>query len=453
MARVKSMTRTREEQLSADEIRDLQEAAWKETFRYALDRSPFYRRHLRQAGFDEHSSPALADLARIPTVNKDLLSSQVDDFLCVPRRAIIDIVTTSGSTGHPLVVPLSERDLQRLGHNEYLSFRCAGLTPDDTVLLAVTLDRCFIAGMAYYLGLRELGCTIVRVGPAAPAMHLDLLQRTGPTAIVGVPSFLCRIAETAQQAGVDLRQHTIRKAICIGESIRLTDGAPNRVGARIESAWGARVYSTYGITELAASLCECDAGRGGHLHPELLYLEALDDAGNPVPDGEVGELTATTFGVEAMPLLRYRTGDCAAIDRRPCVCGRQTLRIGPIVGRKGQKLKLKGTTLFPSNLQSVLAAVDGVTAYVIVARRGEDLSDHVEVRVACRREPDAVLRDLRERFRGEIKVVPEIRVATAAEIEALQMPDGARKRRVFVDERGAAQGGGVPAFHASTDIG
>jgi len=336
------------------------------------------------------------------------------------------------------LVPLTERDLQRLGHNECLSFRCAGLTPDDTVLLAVTLDRCFIAGMAYYLGLRELGCAIVRVGPAAPAMHLDLLQRMRPTAIVGVPSFLCRIAEAARQAGVDLRRGTVRKAICIGETIRASDGSPNRVGARIESEWQALVYSTYGITELAASLCECDAGAGGHLHPELLHLEALDDAGNPVPDGAVGELTATTFGVEALPLIRYRTGDCATIDRRPCACGRQTLRIGPIVGRKGHKLKLKGTTLFPSNLQSVLAAVDGVEAYVIVARCGEDLSDHVEVRVACRRDPESVLRDLRERFRGEIKVVPEIRAATPAEIEALQMPEGARKRRVFVDERGAA---------------
>jgi phenylacetate-CoA ligase len=167
----------------------------------------------------------------------------------------------------------------------------------------------------------------------------------------------------------------------------------------------------------------------------LLYLEALDDAGQPVPDGQVGELTATTFGIEAMPLIRYRTGDFAAIDRTPCGCGRQSLRIGPIVGRAGHKLKVKGTTIFPATLKAVLDTVPEVASFVIVARREDDLSDAVEVRVACAADPARTMAQLRERFRGEAKVTPDIRVASPEDIEALQMPEGARKRRYFVDLR------------------
>jgi phenylacetate-CoA ligase len=210
----------------------------------------------------------------------------------------------------------------------------------------------------------------------------------------------------------------------------------NQIGERLEQRWNARLFSTYGITELAASLGECEAGCGGHLHPELLHVEILDEQGQPVPDGEVGEVTATTFGVEAMPLVRYRTGDYAALFREPCRCGRATPRLGPIVGRKHHKLKLKGTTLFPSTLKRVLDSVAGVSAYAILARRENGTSDAVEIRLVCEGETRRVLGELRERFQGEAKVAPVLTVSTPEEVEALQMPAGARKRRVFVDLRG-----------------
>jgi phenylacetate-CoA ligase len=429
------LTTTREEDLSPETIAGLQEAAWAEAFRYAATHSPFYREHLSRAGLKATDRPPLAELGRIPPIDKPVLSELSEAFLCVPRRRVVDVVTTSGSTGQPLVYLLTEKDLRRLALNEHHSFRCAGLSSADTVLLAVTLDRCFMAGLAYFLGLRKLGCAIVRVGPATPAMHLDLLRRVPVTAVVGVPSFLGLLADKAAETGVDLPGLGVRKALCIGEPIRNDDLSLNRVGTMIEQRWGARALSTYGITELASSLCECEAGQGGHLHPALLYLEALDEAGKPVPDGQVGELTATTLGVEAMPLIRYRTGDFAAIHRAPCACGRRTLRIGPIVGRKGHKLKVKGTTLFPATLKAVLDSVPEILAFVVLARREDDLSDAVEVRVACRADPARTLALLRERFRGEAKVTPRITLASPEEIEVLQLPEGARKRRYFVDLR------------------
>lgn len=426
---------TQEERLTGERIAALQQKAWAKTWQYAQAHSPFYREHLRRVGAAARSPIPLQEIARVPLTDPSVLAGNPDAFLCVPPERVVDIVTTSSTTGKPLVCLLTEADLQRLALNERHSFRCAGLTASDTVLLAVTLDRCFIAGMAYFMGLRLLGCSIVRAGPATPLLSLEMLQRARVTAVVGVPSSLLLLAEKAAEAGLDPAKLGVRKLICIGEPIRKQDFSLNRMGELLAQSWQARVYSTYGNTELAASLCECDAGRGGHLHPELLYLEALDEAGCPVPDGQVGELTATTFGVEAMPLIRYRTGDFAALYREPCSCGRHPLRVGPIVGRASQKLKLKGTTIFPTALKAVLDSFPEISAYVITARRSANGADAVEVRFACSRGRNGALRALRERFQGALKVVPEITLAAPAEIEALQMPAGARKRRYFVDLR------------------
>ena len=400
------------------------EKFWPETFRYAKRHSPFYRELLRRY----RSVPHLADL---PTTDKKTLSEHNGDFLCVPRRAIAEIVTTSGTTGKPLLWMLTKSDVARLTHNEKLSFECAGLTPRDTALVAVALDRCFIAGLAYWQGLRELGCSVVRVGASSSMLVLEMIDRVQPTAIVAVPSFLRIIADKARDAGFPLKQSPVRKAVCIGEPIRDHSFALNASGAAIESAWDARVFATYGVTELANSLCECRAGAGGHLHEDQLYLEILDDDGRPLPEGQVGEVTATTFGVEGMPLIRYRTGDCAAMFFKRCRCGRTSARLGPIVGRKNQKLKFKGTSLFPSTLQAVLEQDRAVDKFVIIARRENELSDSVEVVVSG----DAKVAALREAFQARAKIAPRIRRASVAEIEKLQLPPEARKRRTFVDLR------------------
>jgi phenylacetate-CoA ligase len=400
------------------------EQNWAETFRYAAEHSPFYRELFR--GMSDVPS-----LEHVPTVDKQMLSARNLDFLCVPRDRIVEIVTTSGTTGATLLWMLTEADVRRLAKNESLSFECVGLAAPDTVLVAVAMDRCFMAGLAYWLGLRELGCAITRIGPALPVLVLEMIERIRPTTIVAVPSFLRVIAEKARETGFNLEGCSVKKVVCIGEPIRDRELALNASGRAIADTWGARMYSTYGVTELANSLCECEAGAGGHLHAGQLHLEVLDDDGRPAPDGEVGEVVATTFGVEAMPLIRYRTGDCAALFRSPCACGRTTPRLGPIVGRKNQKLKFRGASLFPSTLAAALEQTAGVESFVIVARKESELSDSVEVVF----HGSASAPMLREVLQTRAKTAPLIRHATREEIEALQMPPQARKRRTFVDLR------------------
>lgn len=400
------------------------EQLWAETLHHAKMHAPFYHEALR--GLD-----VSAPLTRAPLLDKKTLSERNLDFLCVPRERIVEIVTTSGTTGEPLLWMLTEADVRRLARNERLSFDCAGLTARDTVLVAVAMDRCFMAGLAYWLGLREIGCSVVRSGAASPLLVLEMIQRVQPTAIVGVPSFLRIVADKARESGVDLKASPVQKLICIGEPIRDAAFALNASGAALEAAWGAKVYSTYGVTELANSLCECAAGQGGHLHEDQLHIEILDEAGQPAAEGEVGEVVATTFGVEAMPVIRYRTGDCAAMFRAPCACGRTSPRLGPIIGRKNQKLKFKGTSLYPATLAAVLEQQEGVASFVIIARKENELSDAVEVLV----HGAVVIESLRESFQARAKITPQIRQATREEIESLQMPPQARKRRTFVDLR------------------
>jgi len=207
------------------------------------------------------------------------------------------------------------------------------------------------------------------------------------------------------------------------------------LGSHIARAFSANVYSTYGITELACSMCECEAGRGGHVNPQFVHAEILDETGSPVPDETPGQLVATTLGVTAMPLVRFATGDITFLTREPCPCGRTTPRIGPILGRKDQAMKLKGTTVYPAAVQRSLQSIDQVIDYVMIATAPTPLSDELEVVVAVRGDASEARELIREKLRGDLKICPTLRIAPLAEITALGHSTELRKQRVFLDRR------------------
>jgi phenylacetate-CoA ligase len=420
-----------EEDLTLGQIDVMLNRGVVESVDYARRHSPFYRGQLAEYP-DIHG---IGDLHQLPITTKQQVSQHNEDFWCVGRDKFIDLCTTSGTTGIPTLYPITQSDLDRLGLNEYLCFRRVGLSPADLVVLAVTIDKCFMAGLAYFEGLRRLGATVVRVGAGSPAMLLSMIQRLKPSAIVSVPTFLKRVADYAAAQNFDLTKSTVRKLICIGEPVRNPDWSLTPLGSQISSAWNAKVFSTYGITELAASLCECEAGQGGHLHPQLLHIEILDDAGQPVPDGREGQLVATTIRVEAMPLIRFATGDITFITRDPCTCGLNTPRIGPILGRRDQAMKIKGTTVYPAAVQRALQGLDPIIDYLMIATAPTALSDELEIVIAWRGDSSDAIQIVREHLRGQLKVSPNIRIATVQEIQSLGDSRELRKQRVFLDRR------------------
>jgi len=424
-------SRDTELDLNPQQINAISDSGVAATVAFAREHSPFYRRKLDGAPEVHRAS----NLDLLPLTTKHEVSQSNEQFWCAPRESFADLCTTSGTTGIPSLYPLTGPDLDRLAFNEYLCFRRVGLSPGDVVALAVTIDKCFMAGLAYFQGLRRLGVTAIRVGAGSPAMLLSMIDRLRPTAIVSVPSFLKRVAEYATQQGFNLAGSTVRKLVCIGEPIRQSDWTLTAFGDHIARQWNAQVFSTYGITELASSLCECPAGKGGHLHPQLLHAQIVDESGQPVPDGHEGQLVATTIGVQAMPLVRFATGDMTFMTHERCDCGLWTARIGPILGRKDHAMKIKGTTVYPAAVQRALQGIDQIIDFVMIATAPTALSDELEVIVAWRGEVAGALESIREKLRGELKVCPNVRIASLREIQSLGDSSELRKQRVFIDRR------------------
>ncbi len=418
------------------EIRDFQEELLRRDMRYLADHSPYYRRLFRSYDIDVTRIRHLDDLEQIPFTEKKDLQLYNDEFRCCPKEKIIDYITTSGTLGDPVTFGCSEKDLQRLAYNEKKSFACAGLRPGNILQLMTTMDKRFMAGLAYFLGIRELGASIIRVGNGIPELQWDTIRRLQPDTLMCVPSFILRLIQYAEEHGIDYRNSSVRRIIGIGEGLREQDFSLNLLGRRIKEKWDVDLFATYSSTEMGATFSECPYGCGGHVHPELIIVEIIGDNDLPVPDGEVGEVVVTTLGVEAMPLLRFRTGDMAAKVTAPCACGRHSYRLTPLVGRKHNMIKLKGTTLYPPALNDVLEGTPYVDNYVVEVSTGDAGTDQVLVKVGTRLPPTPQLvKDLKDRFRSRIRVTPDIELLPVETVQRLNHPDGARKPVKFIDLR------------------
>lgn len=420
------------------QIKSFQEGLLHEHLAYLKEKSPYYRRLFKSYGIDTEKIMHIEDLVRIPFTEKKDLQLYNEEFLCVPKHMIIDYITTSGTLGDPVLFGCTEKDLQRLAYNEKKSFQCAGLTQDSVVQLMTTLDKRFMAGMAYFLGLRELGAGVIRVGNGIPELQWDTIRRFHPDAIMCVPSFILKLIDYAEAHDIDYRKSSIRKIIGIGEGLRDQDFELNLLGRQIHERWPeVQLFTTYSSTEMGATFSECEYGMGGHVHPELIIVEIIGDDGMPVPDGQPGEVVVTTLGVEGMPLLRFRTGDIACKHVEQCSCGRWAYRLSPLLGRRNNMIKLKGTTLYPPAIYDVLDNTQYVDNYVVVVRNSPAGTDDVLVRIGLRHEPKDidVIKELKDSFRSRIRVAPEIEICPVEEINRINYPPAGRKPIKFIDER------------------
>jgi phenylacetate-CoA ligase len=424
------------EKKSEKEISLFQERELKILLNYLEKNSLFYKNHFKRNEIAVEKIRHLKDLEAVPPTRKQDLQANAGDFICVRRDRIIDYLTTSGTAGDPVIYAMTENDLKRLAYNEYLGFSCADCTKTEIFQLMTTIDRRFMAGMAYYLGSRKLKAAMIRVGNGIPELQWDTINRFSPTALIAVPSFLLNIIDYAEKNGIDHHSSSVRKAVCIGDSLRNTDFSLNTLGRKINERWPEmKLYSTYASTEMAASFTECRFGIGGHHHPELIIAEFLDDNDNPVARGESGELTITTLGVEGMPLLRFKTGDICQGHYEPCKCGRTTMRVGPVIGRKNQMIKYKGTTLYPPSLYDILENIDGVKNYVVELYTNKIGTDEILIRVGTSNYSESFEKIIKDHFRAKLRVAPSISFESVEYIEKLQFPGMSRKPVKLIDRR------------------
>ena len=421
--------------LPSTEIVRIQEELLLETISRAARTYLFYRERFSGGRADAAGIRTLADLPRLPLTSKEDIQERNQDFWAVPGDQLLEVVATTGTTGAAVYMAMTGQDLERLGENERRGFSWLGAKPGDRFHIAVTLDNLFVAGLAYHLGLRKVGATAIRVGAQPARRHLDLMKQLRPNGVVAVPSLLLALARQAKTDGDDLGSFAPRRAMLIGDAIRSQDLTSNNLGRLLQEGWGGELCSTYGLTEAGLAYHECSMRRGLHSHPDLVVTEVVDDAGRPVPDGEMGELVITTLQVEGMPLIRYRTGDVTFRVPGDCPCGRGGPRIGPIVGRKQHRLKVKGTTLYPKTIEDALLSVEGVENFVIEAHRGDDETDRLVVRIGTLRDDPCFQKMVGDTLFAKARVTPEIRLASPAEVEGLLFEGGRRKPRVFMDLR------------------
>ena len=421
---------------STEEIKQFQEELLAKALLYLNENSAYYKRMFRKWDIDIEKIKTIEDLVKIPFTEKKDLQLFNEDFLCCPKEKVIDYITTSGTLGDPVTFGCTDSDLDRLAYNEKKSFECAGVKPGNIVQLMTTLDKRFMAGLAYFLGIRKLGASVIRVGNGIPELQWDTIKRIKPDTIMCVPSFILRLIEYAEENGIDYRNSSIRRIIGIGEGLREQNFELNMLGRRIKEKWDVELYATYSSTEMGATFSECEHSCGGHVHPELIIVEIIGDDNMPVPDGEYGEVVVTTLGVEGMPLLRFRTGDIAAKRTEQCRCGRNSYRLTPIMGRKNNMIKLKGTTLYPPAINDVLDNADYVANYVIYVQESDSGTDEVIVKIGLKYQTEFdAIKNLKDRFRSRIRVAPIVEIMPVEEIRKINFPAKSRKPIKFIDNR------------------
>ncbi|WP_417609285.1 phenylacetate--CoA ligase family protein [Owenweeksia hongkongensis] len=394
---------------------------------YLKKHSPFYKDLKGEVS-------KVDDITQFPFTSKDDLAERNEDFLAIPQVEIRDYSATSGTLGDPVSYYLSEKDLQRLAQNEKGSLEIAGCTSKDVFQLMTTIDKQFMAGLAYQMGVRALGSGMVRTGPGVPYMQWRSILKYKPTVLIAVPSFIPYLLDYAEKNGIDANTTSVKKIVAIGEALTNADLENGALMNRIKDRWNVELISTYASTEMATAFTACAENSGLHVQPELIIVEVIGEDGKQVSHGEIGEVVVTPLGVEGTPLLRYRTGDICKYYDTPCSCGRTTPRLGPVLGRKQQMIKVKGTTIYPNMIVEALNAIEELKQYIIEISTNEWGGDELSIR--CEASNAEVPRLITERLRSGLRVTPNIIVEDAKVLRELRFSENHRKPILVRDLRG-----------------
>jgi phenylacetate-CoA ligase len=380
---------------------------------------------------------SLADLARIPYTSKaDLRAHYPFGLLAVDREAVIRLHASSGTHGKPTVVAYTRADLENWTELMARCMTMAGVRPGMVVHNANGYGL-FTGGLGFHQGGERIGATVVPVSGGFTARQVLLLRDLGAQVLVSTPSYALAIAQAIADAGDDAAGLRLRLGLFGGEP--WTEG----LRAEIERSLGLTAVNFYGLSEMCGPgvAAECEARAGLHVQEDHFVVEVIDpEGGRPVPPGTEGELVFTTLTKEAMPLLRYRTGDIGRLADAPCACGRTTARLSGLRGRYDDMLIVRGVNLYPSEVERVLLAAGGVAPhYRLIVERPGPLD---ELTLEC--EPDGSGKDpgaLRTRLEQALREHTGLRISVAL-LPPGGVPRSEGKAVRVVDRRPAAAGSG-----------
>ncbi len=373
------------ETISRAALRELQLERLRHATAWAGERVPFYREAFVAAAVDPATIKSLDDLARLPFTQKSHLRDQYPwGLFAVPREALIRVHASSGTKGKPTVVGYTRRDLEMWREVMARSLALAGAEPGHLIQIAYGYGL-FTGGLGVHDGAEHMGMTVVPVSSGNTLRQILLLQDFSPQGLACTPSFALHIGETMREQGLDPRAVGVRYGIFGAEPWT------EAMRQQLEALWGLCAVDCYGLSEIIGPgvAMECAEARDGlHLNEDHFLPEIIDPvSGEPRPEGAEGELVLTCLTKEALPMIRYRTGDLTSLDATPCRCGRTMARIARIKGRVDDMLVIKGVNVYPSQLEAALLTLDELAPhYQLVVDRTTGfptLEVHVEPAEAC----------------------------------------------------------------------
>ncbi|HWR55185.1 MAG TPA: phenylacetate--CoA ligase, partial [Negativicutes bacterium] len=320
-----------------------------------------YRRLFDEKGIKPSDIRSLEDIRQLPFTTKALLRDNYPyGLFAVPLREIVRLHASSGTTGQPTVVGYTRNDLEVWSEVIARLATQAGVVPEDIAQVTFGYGL-FTGAFGLHYGLEKVGAAVVPASAGNTEKQLALMRDFGTTVLIGTPSYALHMADVAQSlgmnpAGMDLRLGLFGSEVW-SEEIR----------GKLEEKWGIRATDNYGLSEIIGPgvAGECTYGRGlMHINEDHFFVELIDpETGEPVENGQKGELVITTLTKEALPLLRYRTRDYSILTDEPCACGRTTMRMTKVAGRSDDMLIVSGVNVFPSQIESVLVNIGGLQPY------------------------------------------------------------------------------------------
>ncbi len=437
---MKSVSTDEIDGLSIDKIKKIQLKLIKEQLEYVLKKSKFYRKKFKEAGisYDKIKKiKSLKEIECIPFTTKNELRTFNDDFFCVPNKKIVDIGATTGTTGSPIILPATKNDIKRLVSTYKRSFYSIGITNNDIVQLSVAFDQLFPIGVTANATLKEIGATVVRMGPGNTKRQIEIMRRLRSTVIFASPDYMLTLAEAAKEMGFDpAKDFFLEKGLFHGHPLFDRECKPTLLADKINEIWGIECFSCYGSMEMYSGMFDCRFHCGYHTHPDWLYLEIIDPkTGEVLEDGMEGEIVVTTLRREAVPLIRFRQGDITSIISEPCKCGKTSPRITAIAGRADHQMRLKGTLVYPQQIEEILIREPEITEYALEAYKDENDCDALKIMVCLKEGYESALERIKTNLKARIRITPEMEILSSNEISKIIYRHGSRKPSKFIDRR------------------
>jgi len=399
-----------------------------------------YRRKFDDAGFDPASVQSLDDLARVPfTVKDDLRAAYPYGMFAVPLSDIVRVHSSSGTTGQVSVVGYTSGDIDRWSDLMARTFACSGATNEDVVQVTYGYGL-FTGGLGAHYGSERLGALTIPVSGGNTKRQVQILQDFGVTVLACTPSYALRIAEAAEEMGIDPRKLPLRIGVFGAEPWS------ESMRTEIEERLGITAIDIYGLSEVMGPgvASECLEKHGLHVFEDHFIIEIVDpDTLRPLPDGEIGEVVFTTLTKEGIPVIRYRTRDISRIIPETCGCGRTFRRMERVTGRSDDMLIIRGVNVYPSQIEQVLVGIPNVAPHYQVVLTKKGSMDHVEVHVEVAPEFafDEVreLESLRRRVKTEMESALAVSIAVKlVEPKSIARSEGKAKRVVDLRAEGGA---------------